>query len=81
MQYSKIDLVLFEVKGIPQTLLRELTEFLRLNMIIPIARNMNGGADGDQDCGFNGYFTKADEKKVERWLQERDIPFKQINRE
>ena len=80
MEYSRSDVVFFEIKEMPSALLGELREFLRLRVIVPVNRSTEGDNGVGDTCYFSGSFNKKSAEAIEEWLQTKGFHPVQIRR-
>ena len=83
MQYSKLQVVYLNIKDMPMEFLTEFREFLRLGMITPVTRGMEGanGLSEEKEGSkkwlafYSGCFTVLAAQTIETWLKEKGVKF------
>ncbi|OHA93844.1 MAG: hypothetical protein A3G99_02715 [Candidatus Zambryskibacteria bacterium RIFCSPLOWO2_12_FULL_39_23] len=78
LEYSKQDgLVFLEITGISEELLPELRELLRMNMIAPVVKGIEGRkGNGSPDAGqayYSAVFGQDNAREIEEWLRSRGV--------
>lgn len=81
MKYSRSTVIHVDIRDFSVALLSEFREFLRLSMITPITKGMEGAnvvsKEGDvlkeRLAFYSGCFTVLSAEKIEKWLREKGV--------